>query len=1343
MDATALAAAPVDMSSIELQKENILPLASGRSAAQLASLSTHSLSGLGSKNSLEHKRFQTQIDAIAAYDAAGGVWEDGRDGLSSDELEQLSADPLDLHVRYARFVLANYPAGNSAQSKLVPILEASTRRFIKDDRYTNDPRYLRLWGLYAKHVEDPADCYCFLFSRGIGERVGLLYEEYAAALEANGKRREADEIYTIGVARGAVPVDRLKKKHAAFKARMLVAPPLPPSPPPAAAALSSSTSREARPILAGPGVGSSKPAPSLVKGNSASSFAVFQDGAESEAHERGKDWEDLGTVKSRKKENDIEASAWKGETLPMTAAPKAGALRLEVFRDEDAPATHPAGHAVVPGDAFSRSLRGPSETELLVKNPLKNYSDADLSLISNTSIPRPAPPAAPAAAPKSKTSSSRKPKVEVAKTNPDGTKAEAIGCDIHAVYPSEGVEFSFEEIKIQRRQAYQAEADSWNGWEWLESTSPAPSSASPLRSFAAPARQPSPTINTRNAQAMVDSLFQHTIKLDEWNDDEEREEEEDDEDEEPDTEEEEDAPFWSTMPPSQLEMQSQMTQSSSQASSVMAPFGLSQGIGDSMIASQFSVMSDLPEEDDDVLAPSRTISPSLSMATIVYADEENAPARPSPMRLFHDPAAPVTISTSPSVPFRPVRAPLGAKPTRAFEVMPDPASAEDEEAAGEDEVPSSQPDESDIEESFEQPLRSEEEPRSQSGPFGDGFSRGRQAKGRNPWAAQIDNLTPITERTLEYTAASSLSTSQRSRRGSVYPQPLPVEEDDEDEEPSTDDEYAGDQAFVAGFASEDSASASDRSGSDSDDSDAEEPEPEQEQERPFLEVPHAPVAHLRASTTSGDSSDWHDSTRKDGHFDDDDLVADLPNVSVVSSVQQDRSFDASLNTSLPEGFTITGNQSGMNTAMVLGETTRLDQSAPPFANPCNPFDASTISHCLNLASPAALALPHVHDLTCSSANRLPDLQKTAKRREAALKSKSKDRTGVIDKPWTLELDGETFVVRQKLGEGAYGAVFQVARPASATSDPDASFSSSDDSDVDVAFAVKVEEPTNLWEYHILSQLHARLPPAVRPSVVRAHALYAFRDESYLFLDFSDQGTLLDVVNKANESGVAPPTGGVASGLDEVVAMFFIVELIRVMEGFHNSGFLHGDLKIDNCLVRFDDVPGGSSKWSTAYDRTGAGGWASKGVKVIDFGRTVDLTAFPADQRFRSDLVTHETDCREMREEQSWTFEPDYFGIAAIAFNVLFGRNIETRLEPDGRVVIAQSFRRYHQVDLWTRLFDAMLNPKQVRPDASLPITNELGAIRSDMELWLEANSKLKNLRSLIRKLEAFAMARGR
>lgn len=103
---------------------------------------------------------------------------------------------------------------------------------------------------------------------------------------------------------------------------------------------------------------------------------------------------------------------------------------------------------------------------MLAKNPFKNYSDADLSVVDGAVTTRPTPPPpAPAAAPVAK--KSRK-KPEVAKVNADGTKAEAIGCDIRAVYPSEGVEFSFEEIKVMRNAEYREAADGWNGWEWLE-----------------------------------------------------------------------------------------------------------------------------------------------------------------------------------------------------------------------------------------------------------------------------------------------------------------------------------------------------------------------------------------------------------------------------------------------------------------------------------------------------------------------------------------------------------------------------------------------------------------------------------------------------------------------------------------------------------------------------------------------------------------------------------------------------------------------------------------------------------------------------------------------------------
>lgn len=335
---SALQSQPVDISTIEQQKENIQPLTSGRSASQLALLSSQSRSGLGSKLADEHKQYQRRVDAVHAFES-DGQWPDGQDGFAAEDVAQWAEDPLDLHHQHARFVLANYPAGASATSKLVPLLEASTRRFVDDSRYQNDPRYLRLWNLYAKHMDSPEDCYRFLFAKGIGEKLASLYEEFALVLEQAGRRAEADKVYNLGINRFAMPLDRLKRRYKDFQERMLHAPAA--SSPPAAGS-STATSSSApviRPAMSGAGIapsGTGTAAPG--KENGSSLFSVFRDSGAKSAGEHASDaqWHDLGTVKSRKRENDIEATEWKGETLHMsggTSASKPNTFKLEVFRD--------------------------------------------------------------------------------------------------------------------------------------------------------------------------------------------------------------------------------------------------------------------------------------------------------------------------------------------------------------------------------------------------------------------------------------------------------------------------------------------------------------------------------------------------------------------------------------------------------------------------------------------------------------------------------------------------------------------------------------------------------------------------------------------------------------------------------------------------------------------------------------------------------------------------------------------------------------------------------------------------------------------------------------------------
>lgn len=880
-------------------------------------------------------------------------------------------------------------------------------------------------------------------------------------------------------------------------------------------------------------------------------------------------------------------------------------------------------------------------------------------------------------------------------------------------------------------------------------------SSSPALSPLNPRRQPSPTINTRLAANLLDDLWAKTLDFGTDERGGRASDSDDDSDADPDTEdEEEERAAWADIPHSQLNQASQLTQSTSAGASQedppFIPFSQTPSqLEDSLFQpsqSQFSQLSDVLEQSEESQDLVRRIDGAgrtgpIRMDDVEGGDEndENAVvARPAPMQLFRD-----AVSSAPATPgFRPTRAPFGVKalggsalapPASAFTVMRD-----------ENVIPSTQEEEQEQDESFEDfeaPLVGEEEGEEEQGGayeqrvLGDGFAFGRREKGiPSRYAPFIDAMTPVKEATMEYTTShyttSSLSTSQRSRRDSAFPTTAPVAEEDEDQEDdSEEEEDDGDRAFVAYQPEEESDRSSfrTRNGSSS------EEEPDTDDDEPAVSQQPQPPLQARAEVSLDDSShDWRDSTRKDGQFDE---------VSADRSVQ-DRSFDASLNTSLPEGYTITGNQSGMTTGMVLAETTNLggntsdvskrqprSSSSPEFVNP---FHSSTIKRLLAAASPPTLQHPFVRNFTTSVANNLPSLQKTAKKRQS---KGGKDRTGVIEDAWELDLGGEVFSVREKLGEGAFGAVFRVAAP----QNPDESFDPDAD-DEESSLAVKIEQPTNLWEFHILDQLHSRLPPRTRRAVVRADRLYAFKDESYLFLDFCDQGSLLDAVNKANESGIAPPTGGASAGLEEVVAMFFMIELVRIVESFHSAGFIHGDLKIDNCLVRLEEVEGGARNWAATYDPSGAGGWANKGVKVIDFGRTIDTSLFPTGQQFVCDFEADQFDCLEMREKRNWSFEPDYYGLASIAFNLLFGRYIETKQITDeagnSKHTINQNFKRYHQAELWTKLFDTLLNPKSVREDSSLPITNELGAIREEMEAWLKKNCDKngKNLKSLIKKM---------
>jgi len=252
-------------------------------------------------------------------------------------------------------------------------------------------------------------------------------------------------------------------------------------------------------------------------------------------------------------------------------------------------------------------------------------------------------------------------------------------------------------------------------------------------------------------------------------------------------------------------------------------------------------------------------------------------------------------------------------------------------------------------------------------------------------------------------------------------------------------------------------------------------------------------------------------------------------------------------------------------------------------------------------------------------------------------------------------------------------------------------------------------------------------------------MHLYSDEGFLIEEFRGQGTLLDAVNASRAA-----TEG--NGVDELLAMFFAVELLRTVEALHSKGVIHGDLKPDNVLLRFDSIE--DSSWNPLYTPDGSDGWSSKGITLIDFGRGADMRTFGPNTQFVAEWKTSEADCVEMREMRPWTYQVDYHGIAGTIHSLLFGKYMEV-IKAEGarglpglagrKYTIREGLKRYWQTEIWNELFEVLLNSgiyTSEEDGGKLPIVNSMRRVRGQMEEWIVSQcEKGVGLKGLIRRME--------
>lgn len=269
----------------------------------------------------------------------------------------------------------------------------------------------------------------------------------------------------------------------------------------------------------------------------------------------------------------------------------------------------------------------------------------------------------------------------------------------------------------------------------------------------------------------------------------------------------------------------------------------------------------------------------------------------------------------------------------------------------------------------------------------------------------------------------------------------------------------------------------------------------------------------------------------------------------------------------------------------------------------------------------------------------------------------------------VSLGEDVFYISECKGEGGYAKVYAATRQ---DNDMDCTISGID-------AVLKVQKPANDWEFYVCTEVQRRMGDDLMACAFMAIPRnYVFSDGGVFVSYHQKFGTLLDIINTIK-------TANVGKTCIEPMAIYFTIELLRMVEALHEIGIIHADLKADNLLLQsIPSLPATASSAEEMFSSTPIS------LQLIDFGRSIDMSLLPPGTSFTKVVTTDGIKCSEMRESKPWREHIDYFGLAAVAYCLLFQNYIET-VKIDERWEVKGSYKRWWHQDIWRSFFSEMIN----------------------------------------------------